>query len=198
MRFRLTAICIALLASRPLMTAPVTWAATPPSPSDVHVVVDPASSPLLEIEVIEAEARLGRDFEVFLRIRNLGTELLENIEVSIEHRDAQGRARSHESSVRTVALASGAEVFIGRLSDHFQPRPGDRFLIAAQPFAEPHPSGDTLSSADDWQQVGISQCISYCNRCADKALALCGASGTAEYDCQCGDSSVRCSFKCKV
>lgn len=173
-------------------------AATPASPSDVQVLTDPASSPALEIEVIEVEAHLGRDFEILVRIRNVGTEILENVEVSIEQRDARSRARAYESAVHAANLGSGGELYVGRLSDRFRPRPGDTFLIAAQPFAGPHPSSDPFSDPGDWQQVGISQCISFCNRCAEKAVQVCGGSGTAEYDCLCGDTSTRCTFKCKV
>ena len=187
----------AVLALSVLFLAPATLSAAPPAnPSDVHVLIDPASSPLFEIEVIEAKPHLGRDFEILFRIRNLGTETLENVEIAIEQRSSKGRTRAYESSLKWTRLASGDEFYIGRLSDHFQPRPGDSFLISAQPYEGPNPSAP-LSNGEDWQKVGISQCTSFCNRCSEKALATCSG-GVAEYECECGDSTTICRVKCRV
>jgi hypothetical protein len=170
------------------------------APSAIQVRLDATTPPSLHVEILQAEPRIGRDIEIFLRVQNLSSEQLERVELTMEQRRADGRVRAFQGDVQEVNLAPGEELYISRRTSALQPRRGDTFVIAALPLDAPSVAGDAteelLQKNGVSERFTISTCTTFCDKCSDRALGLCGEGGVSEYDCSCTESTASCKFKC--
>jgi hypothetical protein len=180
------------------MVAPQTTAAEGPSPIQVRLGGNTPRS--LHVEILQVEPRMGRDIEIFLRVQNLSSERLERLELTIEQRRADGRVRAFQGDVQEASLAPGEELYISRRTSVLQPRRGDAFVIAALPVDAPSLADDAadelLRKNGVSERFTISTCTTFCDKCSDRALGLCGEGGVSEYDCSCTESTASCKFKC--
>lgn len=143
------------------------------------------------VEVLEVDTWARPGPELILRLENDGIGFLRAVQLAVTLQQADGLVRSYVQYVVAADLDPGESRYVTRTLPFPAFREGDRILVAPELLAPQSSQGRVF------EKNGPAQCSTYCDRCADKAAALC-SHGVETYSCSCKEGSYVCTFDCHI
>lgn len=179
-------IVIALVGAL-VLTAPVLGAKAPA----LEVEVDQKFGLGWAVEVLEVDQVASAPGMIF-RIENVSGTHLATAQISVTLERADGTVRSYAHLAVTTGLEPGESAHFSRTLPFSRIEPGDRLVVTPERLTPLRRQERIFEKS-----IGSVACTNYCDRCADRAAALC-LHGTESYSCSCKEAEYRCDFTCNI